>query len=344
MRPLPDEDLRHVLRHLDRIWEALRGESVFITGGSGFVGSWLVETLLFANDSLQLHVAATIVTRNAQNFRKRFPRLAFHPNVNVLEGSLSELTFPSGRFGYVIHAATEQSSVPTSQNPMGTFDADVAITRRVLEFSLKCGARRILFTSSGAVYGEQPTDMPNVPEHYAGAPLTTDPGSVYGQAKRASEFICTMYHHAYGLNISIARLFAFVGPRLPLGAQYAIGNFIRDSLQGEPITVLGDGTPYRSYLYAADLAIWLWKIVISGSTLRVFNVGSPHGITIADLARTVGAGAEVCIKKRPDPAEAPRRYVPSTDRAENELGLRPWISLSEGIARTMRYEKETLIE
>jgi len=147
-----------------------------------------------------------------------------------------------------------------------------------------------------------------------------------------------MYAAQYGFSALIARLFAFVGPHLPLDANFAVGNFIRDALAGGPIRIAGDGTPYRSYLYAADLAIWLWTILVQGTSCRPYNVGSAEEITIAGLARTVADNlrpeAAIEIARQPVPGAPAARYVPSVDRAEKELGLKPWITLAEGIRRS----------
>jgi dTDP-glucose 4,6-dehydratase len=243
--------------------------------------------------------------------------------------------FPRGEFACVVHAATETVH---RQDPLEIFERNVDGTRRVLEFARCAGAERLLFTSSGAVYGRQPPELALVPEDHPGAPPATEVAAAYGNAKRAAEFLCAAHARRHGTVAAIARCFAFVGPHLPLDANYAVGNFIRDALAGGPIRIQGDGTPRRSYLYAADLAVWLWTILLRGESCRPYNVGAEENVGIADLARTVAAAvnpaAAVEIAGRPEAARAPERYVPSTRRAREELGLAARIPLAEGIRRT----------
>ena len=342
MPRLPPQDLDHILSHTRELWEDLRASSLFITGGTGFVGSWMLESLLWANDKLDLRVSVVALTRDPQRFREKAPHLAGHPAVRLLGGNVAAFDLPEGAFPFVVHAATEPSFEPDAGNPLGAFDSDFNGTRRVLEFARTHGTRRLLFTSSGAVYGRQPSGMTHIPEDYTGAPSTMDAGSAYGQAKRVSEFMCAMYGRVYGFDATIARLFAFVGPLLPLDANYAVGNFIRDALRGGPLRIAGDGTPYRSYLYAADLAIWLWTILFRGKAAYPYNAGSPDDLTIADLARTVARvaapGTSVEIARQPVPGAPALRYVPRTERA-GELGLQPMIPPEEGIRRTAQWHR-----
>jgi dTDP-glucose 4,6-dehydratase len=334
---LPKQDLDHILSQTEALWEDLRNQSIFITGGTGFVGTWLLESLLWADDQLDMHAKVVVLTRHPERFRDKSPHLAGHPSVQLLGGNVVGFDSPDGRFPFVIHAATEHSFEANGDHPLGTFSSDVDGTHRVLEFARSHGTRRLLFTSSGAVYGKQPSEMTHIAEDYAGAPSTVDAASAYGQAKRVSEFMSTMYGRIYGFDATIARLFAFAGPLLPLDANYAVGNFVRDVLGGGPVRVAGDGTPYRSYLYAADLAIWLWTILLRGRAAHPYNVGSPHDLTIADLARTVvrvtGSGTGIEIARQPVPGARPLRYVPCTTRAEKELSLRSLIPVEEGVRR-----------
>jgi dTDP-glucose 4,6-dehydratase len=222
------------------------------------------------------------------------------------------------------------------------FQTIVDGTERVLEFAVKRDAKKFLFTSSGAVYGTQPPEMGCLSENYTGGPDTCVPTAAYGEGKRAAEMLCTMMHDAQGIETKIARCFAFVGPHLPLDAHFAIGNFIRDAMAGGPIRVAGDGAPLRSYLYAADLAIWLWTILFNGKPARPYNVGSEEAISIADLARFIAEhfDVEITIAREPVPGAPHARYIPCTRRAQSELHLRTWISLSDAIDRTADWHRK----
>jgi dTDP-glucose 4,6-dehydratase len=332
-----ERDLAHILEKTGDVWEGLRGESLFITGGTGFVGTWLVESFVWANDRLNLGARAVLLTRNPELFQAKAPHAAQHPSVQYLLGRGDDFEFPEGKFPFVIHAATEKSFAPTPDEPTGTFEPDLRATRRVLDFARTHGTKRLLFTSSGAVYGKQPPELTHIPEEYAGAPSTVDANSAYAQAKRASEFLCCMYARQFGFTAVIARLFAFAGPYLPLNINFAIGNFIRDVLAGGPVRIGGDGTPYRSYLYAADLAIWLWTLLMRGESARPYNAGSADAVTIAQLAKLVventAPGTPIEIAQERVPGAPPSRYVPSVNRAREELELEPTIPLEEAIRR-----------
>ncbi len=341
LHPL-ERDLNHVLAHTGDIWDAFRGERIFMTGGTGFVGTWLVESLAWANDHLGLNAEVTVLTRNPEAFRAKAPYGAKHASVQLLQGGLHSFEFPEGQFSFAIHAATDQVQ-PSASEPAGTFDREVSGTRRILDFARRCGTKRLLFTSSGAVYGRQPPELQNIPEDYPGAPCTMDPASAYGEAKRASEFLCAAHARQFGFASVIVRLFAFAGPYLPLNYNFAIGNFVRDLLEGGPVRIAGDGTPRRSYLYAADMAIWLWHLLVRGESAKPYNVGSADAISIQDLAQllvdVIAPGTSIQIWAMPQPGVPAPRYVPSVERARFELGLRPIVPLEEQIRRMYEWNR-----
>jgi dTDP-glucose 4,6-dehydratase len=339
--PLPEEDLEHILEHTRDLWDQARGASFFITGGTGFFGVWLLESFCHINDRLSLGMRATVLTRNSDRFAGKCPHLYGRGNLRFIEGDVRDFALPEGDFTCVIHAATEASAKLNAEAPEEMLSSIIGGTRRVLELAAKSGTQKLLLTSSGAVYGEQPSKMTHVPETYVGAPDPLLPASAYGEGKRVSEHMCAVHAARYGCEAKIARCFAFVGPHLPLDTHFAIGNFIRDAMAGGPIRVGGDGTPFRSYLYAADLAIWLWTILFRGASGRAYNVGSEEAISIAALARevveTVAPSAQVTIAL-PLPAEGttarPSRYVPDVSRAKRELKLHELIHLPEALRRT----------
>jgi nucleoside-diphosphate-sugar epimerase len=313
--PLSTVDLDLILAHTRELWGEMRGQRIFITGGTGFFGCWLVESFLYANRVERLGARVTVLTRDPAGFARKCPHLVADAALALVAGDVRDFAFPDGEFGYVIHAATE---------------ADV---ERTLKFAAGHGARKLLLTSSGAVYGAQPASVTHMPEVYDCAPDTA-----YGEGKLAAELLCADYARAHGMECKIARCYAFAGPHLPLDGRFAFGNFVRDAMRGDVVDVQGDGTALRSYMYAADLAIWLWTMLFRGPSLEAFNVGSEQAVSILELAQTVaaalGSRAEVHVAQEVTQGATAQQYVPSTRKAERLLGLRCHVSLEEAIRRT----------
>jgi nucleoside-diphosphate-sugar epimerase len=335
------EDLDCVMSHAQGVLQGLREKEVFISGGTGFFGKWLLESLVWADAKLGLGTTAHVLSRDPDAFRGRYPRLANAPQIKLHKGDVREFDFPLDRVDFVVHAATDASSPLNEHDPLLMLDTIVAGTRRMLDFASRAKARRFLLTSSGAVYGEQPPGLSHVPESYVGGPVPSEPASAYAEGKRVSELLCSIYQRHHGVEAVIARCFAFVGPYMELNAHYAVGNFIRDGLAGGPIRVTGDGTPYRSYLYVADLAVWLWTLLLQGQPGRAYNVGSDEPITVGDLARRVSGclpgHPEVVVAQAAAADRPASRYVPCTDLARRELGLQCWTGLDEGLRRTIQF-------
>jgi dTDP-glucose 4,6-dehydratase len=331
-------DLELILSETRPLWDEMRNQRLFITGGTGFFGCWLLESFAYINRELQLNAQATVLSRDPVAFATKWPHLANDPSITYIAGDVRSFAFPAGEFKYVIHAATEASAKQAHEEPLQMLTTIVDGTERMLNFAARHGTKKFLLTSSGAVYGKQPPQFTHIPEDHLGGPDPLDPASVYAEGKRISEQMCALQSRASELECKIARCFAFVGPHLPLDTHFAIGNFIRDTMKGGPIAIMGDGTPTRSYLYAADLTIWLWTILFRAPSMQAFNVGSEEAISIAKLAETVVSvldpSVAVTIARQPSPGQALQQYVPRTQRAQRELGLRQTVDLAEAIRRT----------
>lgn len=337
-RRLSSIDLDLILHETQTLWTPMRGQRLFITGGTGFFGCWLVESFCHINRELALNASATVLTRRPAHFIAKAPHLAADPHVQLLAGDVRDFEFPTGGFPFVIHAATEASSRQAAEAPLEMLSTILTGTERTLEFAATHGAARFLLTSSGAVYGRQPSTVTHLPESHGGAPDPLDPGSVYAEGKRAAELMCALYQKTAGIECAIARCWAFCGPHLPLDAHFAIGNFIGNVLRREPIFIQGDGTPWRSYLYGADLAIWLWTMLFRAPSLTPINVGSGEDVSILELAQkvahTLNPDAVIRVASTATPGASPLRYVPSVARAKQLLGLEQIVSLEESIRRT----------
>ena len=334
--PIADSDLDAVLRDTAGLWPEAAGGRIFITGGTGFFGCWLLETLLHANRSLGLGVKATVLTRDPARFLAKAPHLAGAAGVRLIGGHMGDMSGVEGPFDFAVHAASQNN-----------FDRNLEGARQLIEVLRRTGVRKFLFTSSGTVYGPQPPEIDRIGEDSGLAPDPTHPDSMFGESKRVSELLFTMAGRGPGgFEAKMARCFAFVGPHLPLDINYAIGNFLRDALGGGPIRISGDGTPLRSYLYGTDLAVWLWTMLFRAPPFRALNVGSEEPFSILEVARTVrdrvAPGAEVLVAQAPAPGARPARYLPDTLRARTELGLRATVGLADAIERTARWHRARL--
>ncbi|WP_336486656.1 NAD-dependent epimerase/dehydratase family protein [Methylobacterium nigriterrae] len=336
----PDETLRHDLdAALERVESALlelNGASLLLTGGTGFFGGWLLALLSHARARLALKFKVTVLSRRPGDYLARAPMHVDLSLVDVVGGDVRDVELPGRRFSHVIHAATD-TRADAEREPMELIGAIIDGTRHVLDVARACGAGRLLYLSSGAVYGAQPHDLAALSETYAGGCDPLDPRAAYGNAKRLAEHMCAIASIGPGPSCVVARCFAFVGPGMPLDGHFAIGNFIGDALAGRRIVVSGDGTPLRSYLYAGDLAAWLIALLVRGNAGEAYNVGSDQPVSIGELARRVGslipgAGA-VLVKGEPAPGTPRNRYVPSIEKAR-ALGLEVWTPLDAAILRT----------
>ena len=295
---------------------------VFVTGGTGFFGKSILDYLKRHPD-FRAADEWTILSRDPERFKaKNAALLDQERKIGFVAGDVRDFC-AEGRYDEIIHAATAAVTTLGDDEMTSTI---VEGTRHVLEFAKSCGVKKILLTSSGAVYGPQTAPV--------GEDEPCNPVTAYGKGKLVAERMCV----ESGLDAKIVRCFAFTGPYLNRDIHYAVGNFIRDCLAGEPVVIKGDGTPQRSYLYADDLVEWLFAVLDRGVSGRPYNVGSPEALSIRDLAERVraalGAKNDIRVLGVPVPGAAPSVYVPDVSRAVRELGLRVTVSLADAVRKS----------
>ena len=332
-----EQDLEFILSETEEVFKSFKGGHIFLTGGTGFIGCWLLESLRYANQRLNLEIKATILTRNVSAFSQKAPHLAADKNFKFIAGDVSHFVYPSEEFSHFIHAATDASAQLNQENPIQMFNTVVEGTRRILNFAAENKPEKCLFLSSGAIYGQQPWELEKVPENWLGAPSCLDAKAAYAEAKRSAEMLCAIYAKQKSLPIAIARIFAVLGPYLPLDTHFAVGNFIRDAIQDKSIKVQGNGLPLRSYLYASDLTIWLWHLLVRGRSGAAYNVGSDESVSIKQLAEKTAsllAKGEYQVLGSDDGGWNLGRYIPDTQLINQELSLYRTVSLDDAITRT----------
>ncbi len=338
---LPESDLGYVFQNTSDIWEEIRCQRIFITGGTGFIGRWLLESLFYADGLRHLENKVTVLTRYPAHFQKKYPHIANHPGIHLLEGDVRSFKFPAGEYQTIIHGAAEVSTQLDRRDPIQVLDTIVEGTRHTLEFAKACKCKRLMFISSGAVYGKQPKDVAQIPEDFNGSPDPREPDSAYGEGKRLGELLCQIYSQRDGFEIKIARCFSAVGPGIPLDRGYAVADILSGAIASGKIILKGDGSSVRSYLYAADLTIWLWKILVRGMSAKPYNVGSDQAISILELAELVAncisPQPEIIVGNNSNGKSAVDRYVPSVQQTMYSLNINKFLPLEEALNRTIAW-------
>jgi nucleoside-diphosphate-sugar epimerase len=330
--PIVAADINRILDHLD-LGQLLAGKRLLLTGSTGFFGKWLLAMLARLNqDGVAIDVMA--VSRSPEAFLREYPEYANLGWLTWLKNDVQDMIeFSQKRtFDLVLHAATDTLAGGQS-DPLRLYDTVLNGARNVLDFAVRTGAQRVLFTGSGAQYGALEFGVP-VTETYKGSCDSLLVSSAYAEAKRAQETLAAIYAERYGVEMVLARCFAFSGPGIALNEHFAIGNFVRDALLRDELILKSSGNAVRSYLHGADLAGWLLTLLVRGTAANAYNIGSDRALTIAELAHKVIAriapGKPVRILGQDHAAQARSYYVPNIQKVR-ALGLEDWTSLDHSI-------------
>jgi nucleoside-diphosphate-sugar epimerase len=348
-------DLDHVCDHLRLEFARMAGKNLLITGGAGFLGYYLIQSVLHWNRSA--HRASRIALTVADNYARGVPQwmtgLEGTENLTLLRHDVTRPLPPeAGDFQYVIHAAGIASPIHYRKRPIQTMDANIDGLRHLLDRALEQTRRGVpvegfLFYSSSEIYGDPPADRIPTPEDYRGNVSCTGPRACYDESKRYGETLCVNFAGQYGIPTRMARPFNNYGPGLKISDRRVIPDFARDVLAGRDIVMHSDGSPQRTFCYVADAVVGYYRVLVRGRDGEPYNIGSPGPeISMRDLAqKVVDHGRDlfdyrgrVVHRAAEDEAylvDNPNRRCPDLTKSRRELGYEPSVSLDEGLRRSL---------
>jgi len=354
------KDLEYICTHLENQLEQLAGKNILITGGAGFLGFYLVQTLLHWNDKTHPEQKIRIVVYD--NFIRGVPDwLIEFRDGGLLELVKHDITNPLPEsevsFHYIIHAASIASPIYYRLHPLATMDANVNGLRNLLDYAREqkktdTPVEGFLFFSTSEIYGDpDPSNIPT-PETYRGNVSSTGPRACYDESKRYGETLCVTFAREFGLPVTIARPFNNYGPGLKITDRRVIPDFMRDVLNGEDIIMLSDGSPTRTFCYISDAIVGYFKILVNGKHGEAYNIGVEEPeISIRELADHIVRIAadftnykgKVVFKESQDKqylTDNPNRRCPVITKARTHLGYNPSITLQEGLIRNFIWYME----
>ena len=317
----------------------LKNQKIFIAGGTGFLGSWIAELVAYFNDNHQFNTSLVILARNMGSFLADKNHLASRGDIQLISNDIRNINELPNDISYIIHAAASPDNRNHVSNPIDTIASITHGTNNLIDSAFKLpNLRKMLYISSGQVYGKTETNNGLISESDYGPLDCNKITSVYQEAKRLSEAICCAYTSQYKLPIVIARPFSFIGPYQSLSKPWAINNFINDALHNKTIRIVGNGEPIRSYMYPADYAIWILKILLDGKISTAYNVGSPLGVSLKDVAEKIviisQSKATVDIRFNNDDSSC---FLPDVSLGEKELGLKINYNIEDTIKKSIEW-------
>jgi len=334
-------------------WCDLRGKRVLVTGAGGFLASFLVKSLLFANDSYGLDLTVICVSRYPSGIPSRLSSYISHSSLHFFCHDLSlplPLDFPQADI--FIHAASPATPRHYSADPVGTLEPNVLGTSYLLRHATTCRANRFLYVSSGDVYGAVSNPAKPIVENDYGYLDPLHIRSCYGESKRMGETICRSWSHQSGIHVNIVRPFHTYGPGLSLDNDGRVfSDFVAQIVRSENLVIMSDGTTRRAFCYLADAISGFLTVLLKGACGEAYNVGNPScEISVSDLANllsTLVPGHHVNVVMTQEPSGSVyvttpvTRAIPCIDKL-SRLGWKPLFNLSDGFMRTITFHLRNL--
>lgn len=344
-----EEDLERIIELVGDDFKKLAGKTLLISGGAGFIGSYIISVIHLLNKKKFLKPCKVICLDNYITGSKKVPfRIKGSKQISFVRHNVIKPFKTKEKIDYIIHAAGIASPIYYKQSPLETIDVTIQGVRNLLELAKQKKVKSFLYFSSSEIYGDPDPKFLPTPEHYRGHVSSTGPRSPYDESKRLGETICIVYRSLYQLPVKIVRPFNVYGPGMKPTDYRVIPMFLARGFSGKPLPVHHPGRQTRTFCYISDAVTGFLKVLLSDRHGEVYNVGSDDGeMTMLDLANKVSKiiGGNIKIKKIPYPisypADEPQRRRPDLSKIKKHLGYRPRVSLDDGLRRFISWYRET---
>lgn len=344
------EDVGQIVDALRTQLRKLSGTTLLVTGGSGFLCSYFLETVAYVNDTSEGPPCRMLCVDNLKSgVATRVRHLMDRADFRFIEHDASQPLDLDEDVHWIVHGASIASPTLYRQFPLETVDVNVSGTRHMLDLARRRGVTSLLYLSSSEIYGNPSPESIPTPETYVGAVSCTGPRACYDESKRLGETLCGVYHRLYGLPVKTVRPFNVYGPGLRLDDKRIIPDLMSDALAGGPLTILSDGRATRSYCYITDAIDAMWRVLLSPCDGEAFNVGNgAEEVTVAQVAarmqQVAGQPAlDIQYRRSPDAdylTDNPERRCPDLTKMRRTFGWTPRVSLAEGLSRTLAHYRE----
>ncbi|BBN58983.1 NAD-dependent epimerase/dehydratase family protein [Hydrogenovibrio marinus] len=338
MRDFIAKDLERSLDDILEQLSPLRGAEVLITGGTGFVGSWLARALCWLNDYRAFDTKIILLSRTPLKLKEADECFFDRSDVSFIKSDIRSIKELPQSISYIIHAAASPDNRVHMSDPVNTMDVIANGTKSILDAAsrladLKC----VMHLSSGQVY-ESLNNGELIEEGRQRCGLKSGITSIYPEAKQFSESLCMAYRSQYKVPVVVVRPFAFIGPFQSLNKPWAVNSFLQEALNAQPIRILGNGKPKRSYLYATDMAAWLLAMLASGRDGGVYNLGSSEEVSLLDVAVAINSilkdKVDIVVKEI-DSSES--KFIPDLSFVKESFKVKENFSFTEALNRTVEW-------
>lgn len=343
LNPVIENDIKKISRNLTGVYQLLEGKTLLITGGSGFLGKYLINTILYLNEN-RLNKPCKIISLD--NHITSTETSVKEKNLTQINHDVKQPLSTKSKIDYIIHAAGIASPVYYQKFPLETIDAAVNGTRNMLELARKKKIQSFLYFSSSEIYGDPPADQIPTKETFKGYVSCFGPRSCYDESKRLGETLCYVYKTRFNVPIKIVRPFNVFGPGMAPFDHRVIPSFLYSAFTGEPLQVHSSGNQTRTFCYISDATTAFLLVLLIGSSGEAYNVGNnKNEINMNQLANSLNQIFKNKIQinnveyPKNYPADEPQRRCPDLTKIKKQVGYKANVNLKQGLQKTVKWCK-----